>query len=99
MGGHTQPDERVTHTTEYDGETVTMSDGSERPRLGPRDWTVDENPERSPLEDRLAAIEVFLIETREIADRAAAEVKDETTVETIQHRVSNLEDAVWGADE
>lgn len=69
------------HPVRYIGQTVEMSDGSERPMLGGN----------RPTDQRLSAIEAYLIETRRVADNAGADVKDDTTTETLQHRVSKLE--------
>jgi hypothetical protein len=77
------------HGIEYWGETVEMSDGSERPLLGTHDRTTGA---------RLAAIEAYLIETRRIADEARANTEDGSTAETLVSRVEALEQAVCDDD-
>ena len=74
------------HGIEYWGDTVTMSDGAERPLLGTHERTTGE---------RLAAIEAYLIATRNAADAARAEVNDDSTTETLVSRVAALERAVY----
>lgn len=74
------------HGIEYWGDTVTMSDGAERPLLGTHDRTTGE---------RLAAIEAYLIATRDVADRAHAEVADTDRVGTLVARVAALEREVY----
>jgi len=74
------------HGIEYWGDTVTMSDDSERPLLGAHERTTGE---------RLAAIEAYLIATRHAADAARAEVTDDNTTETLVSRLAALERAVY----
>ena len=77
------------HGIEYWGDTVTMSDGSERPLLGTHERTTGE---------RLAAIEAYLIATRTVADSAHAEVANTDRAETLMSRVAALERAVYDSD-